>query len=373
MPRAEAVAAAREAVQRSRKRLHPGPGRGRAWPEDERSSGAGLSPGTEPRRGERPEPSGSRQYAGGRAGGRAGGAEHLPAAARRHEEERGEQHEEDEDPGPGDGSEPGRVGGGFFTEQDGERGARARLPWRERWGLALEERLPTWLRLRCGIEPKTLVALALVLLVAVGFAVHHFWTGRPQGVAVPSAAGAPQGGPTARSPGGASPGPGSGGVPAASTSASPGKRLVVDVSGKVRDPGVHRLPAGSRVTDALEAAGGLRKGADTSGLNRARLLVDGEQIVVGKPGKGGAAAPPGATAGGGASTGAASGGPAAPISLSAATPEQLETLPGVGPVLAQHIVDYRTEHGGFTSIDQLKEVNGIGEKRFADIKPKVTP
>ncbi|WP_342774977.1 ComEA family DNA-binding protein [Streptomyces reniochalinae] len=266
------------------------------------------------------------------------------------------------------------MGGGFFTEQDGERGAaRARLPWRERWGLALEERLPAWLRLRCGIEPKTLVALVLVLLVAVGFAVHHFWTGRPQGVAVPSAEGAPEGGPTARPPGGASPVPGSGGVAAASTSASPGKRLVVDVSGKVRDPGVHRLPAGSRVTDALEAAGGLRKGADTSGLNRARLLVDGEQIVVGKPGKGGAAAPPGATAGGGASTGAASGGPAAPVSLSAATPEQLENLPGVGPVLAQHIVDYRTEHGGFTTVDQLKEVNGIGEKRFADIEPKVTP
>ncbi|WP_369208379.1 helix-hairpin-helix domain-containing protein [Streptomyces sp. PU-14G] len=359
MPRAEAIAAAREAVHRSRDRLHPpSPDRGREWRADDRVGEAGRSPGPEPRRGAEPEPRMSRS--------RGGGAPHLLPATRQREEE-------DEEPGPGDGSEPGRVGGGFFVEQEGERGTRTRLPLRERWGLALEDRLPTWLRLRCGIEPKTLVALSLVLLVAVGFAVHHFWTGRPQGVAVPSAESAPAGDPTARPPGGGSPAPGSGGVPAASSSASPGKRLVVDVSGKVRDPGIHRLPAGSRVTDALEAAGGLRKGADTSGLNRARLLVDGEQIVVGKPGKGGAAAPPGAAGGGGASTGAASGGPAAPISLSAATPEQLETLPGVGPVLAQHIVDYRTEHGGFTSVDQLKEVNGIGEKRFADIKPKVTP
>ncbi|WP_137017255.1 ComEA family DNA-binding protein, partial [Streptomyces albus] len=65
--------------------------------------------------------------------------------------------------------------------------------------------------------------------------------------------------------------------------------------------------------------------------------------------------------------------PGTPISLSSATPEQLETLPGVGPVLAQHIVDYRTQHGGFTSVDQLKDVDGIGDKRFADIKPMVTP
>ena len=174
-----------------------------------------------------------------------------------------------------------------------------------------------------------------------------------------------------------------GAPPGAAGAASAGKRLVVDVSGKVREPGVHRLPSGSRVADALEAAGGLRPGADTNGLNRARLLVDGEQIVVGAPGKGSEGPQPGTpgpAAGQGAGSGAAaaSGGSAtgasgAPISLSSATPEQLETLPGVGPVLAQHIVDYRTEHGGFNSIDQLQEVNGIGDKRFADIKPQVTP
>ncbi|NSC21688.1 ComEA family DNA-binding protein [Streptomyces albus subsp. chlorinus] len=231
-----------------------------------------------------------------------------------------------------------------------------------------------WLRVRCGVEPKTLVALALVLLVAVGFAAYHFWTARPQGVAVPSAQGATEGASARPREGSGAPAV-AGGVPAASPGASSGKRLVVDVSGKVRDPGVHHLPAGSRVADALDAAGGLRKGADTSELNQARLLVDGEQIVVGEPGKGGAAAapPPGAASAGGAAAGGAGGASGAPVSLSSATPEQLETLPGVGPVLAQHIVDYRTEHGGFTSVDQLKEVNGIGEKRFADIQPQVTP
>ncbi|WSB79221.1 ComEA family DNA-binding protein [Streptomyces sp. NBC_01775] len=281
------------------------------------------------------------------------------------------------EPWQGEGGDAGRVGDGFFAEQRSEE----RLSLRERAGLALGERLPVWLRSRCGVEPKTLVALSLVLLVAVGFAVHHFWTGRPQPVAAPAEQ-------RPRGAGGPSPGfpssatsPVAGAPPGAGGAASSGKRLVVDVSGKVRKPGVRRLPSGSRVADALEAAGGLRPGADTSGLNRARLLVDGEQIVVGTPGKGKGGPQPGAPGpgpGSGSTAAAASGGSAAgpsgaPISLSSATPEQLETLPGVGPVLAQHIVDYRTEHGGFSSIDQLQQVNGIGDKRFADIKPQVTP
>ncbi|WP_307805264.1 ComEA family DNA-binding protein [Streptomyces spirodelae] len=271
------------------------------------------------------------------------------------------------------------MGGGFFTEQREEREepeqrdrVSGRLSLRERWGLALEERLPVWLRVRCGMEPKTLVALCLVLLVAVGFAVHHFWTGRPQEVAVPSAPSAPEGGASAPpTEGGASPALAAGGAAPGATGAASGKRLVVDVSGKVRNPGVRRLPAGSRVADALEAAGGVRKGADTKGLNRARLLVDGEQIVVGAPGGSQAAAGTGPGPAPGPAGGAGASG--APISLNSATKEQLETLPGVGPVLAQHIIDYRTEHGGFRSIDQLQDVNGIGEKRFADIKPQVTP
>ncbi len=144
--------------------------------------------------------------------------------------------------------------------------------------------------------------------------------------------------------------------------------IVVDVSGKVRRPGIKRLPAGSRVADALRAAGGVRPGTSTQGLNRARLLVDGEQVVVGGPTPAGAV--PGTTGAGGPAAGAA---PAAPVSLNTATADQLDTLPGVGPVLAQHIIEYRTQHGGFRAVDELREVNGIGESRFADLRNLVRP
>ncbi|WP_309237938.1 ComEA family DNA-binding protein [Streptomyces albidus (ex Kaewkla and Franco 2022)] len=236
-----------------------------------------------------------------------------------------------------------------------------------RLSLAVRERLPLWVQLRCGVELKTLLALALVLLVAIGFAVHHFWTGRPEAVRAPGARGAP----AASVP----PDVGAGGRTAKSGAHEvAGKRLVIDVAGKVRKPGIYRLPNGSRVADALESAGGVRPGTDVSGLNRARRLVDGEQIVAGGAPAGGGVEGEGASAGavpggGGAGSGASRG----TVSLSSATAEQLETLPGVGPVLAQHILEFREQHGGFTSVDQLQDVNGIGERRFADIKPKVTP
>ncbi|AQU71182.1 DNA-binding protein [Streptomyces niveus] len=229
----------------------------------------------------------------------------------------------------------------------------------------MRDRLPVWVRLRCGLEPKTLAALTVVLVVAAVLAAQHFWSGRPQPVSAPE---------TVREEVAATgstrePGP-SPGAPPSAAAESPAKRVVIDVSGKVRSPGVHRLPAGSRVTDALRAAGGVKPGADLTGLNRARVLVDGEQVVVGGP------APPGQVAPGGGTPGQGVGGagPAgAPVSLSTATVEQLDTLPGVGPVLAQHIIDYRTEHGGYRSVDELREVNGIGERRFADIEPRVRP
>jgi competence protein ComEA len=158
------------------------------------------------------------------------------------------------------------------------------------------------------------------------------------------------------------------GVPAV-PSATPSAEIVVDVSGKVREPGILRLPAGARVADALRAAGGVRPGVSTEGLNRARFLVDGEQVVVGAPA--GAVAPAGPAAG--RLPGATGTGPAAPVSLNTATAEQLDTLPGVGPVLAQHIIDYRTQHGGFRSVDELREVNGIGDSRFTDLRDLVRP
>ncbi|WP_431306307.1 helix-hairpin-helix domain-containing protein [Streptomyces abyssalis] len=281
--------------------------------------------------------------------------------------------------GAGRHDEPGRDdgpgGGAAARGQGASAGTGAPLATGDRARLALRERLPLWVQLRCGIEPRTLLALAVVLVVAVGFAVHHFWTGRPEAVRAPAAEGAPAG--PADVPGADGRAPGTG----RDSGRLSGKRLVVDVGGKVRKPGVHRLPSGARVADALEAAGGVRPGTDLSGLNRARRLVDGEQIVAGAPAapSTGSGAVPGA-GGGGADGGrvggaASSGGPAQGglVSLSSATVAQLETLPGVGPVLAQHIVEYREEHGGFTSVDQLQEVNGIGDRRFADIKPKVSP
>ncbi|MCX5334155.1 ComEA family DNA-binding protein [Streptomyces sp. NBC_00140] len=263
----------------------------------------------------------------------------------------------DADFGPDAGPAP--VGWADVPPATGDRRVRA--------GLALRERMPVWLQVRCGLERRSVVALAVVLVVAAGFAVQHFWAGRTQAVRAPEVVAAPFAERSAEAGPGASAGaPGAVGSPVA--------EIVVDVGGKVRDPGVHRLPAGSRVADALRAAGGVRPGTDTEGLNRARFLIDGEQVVVGGPAAPGAG--PGGTAGGGpvGSAGSVPGaGPAAPVPLNTATVDQLDTLPGVGPVLAQHIVDYRTQHGGFRSVDELREVNGIGERRFADLRNLVRP
>ncbi|MFI0778188.1 helix-hairpin-helix domain-containing protein [Streptomyces sp. NPDC021212] len=235
---------------------------------------------------------------------------------------------------------------------------------RDRMRLALRERLPLWLQLRCGMELRTVAALAVALVVAVAFAVYHFWSGRPQTVQAPE----PE-------PPRAAAGPTAG---VRATVGAGGRSVVVDVTGKVRRPGLRQLPSGARVADAIKAAGGARPGADTSGLNRARPLVDGEQIVVGVPANQAPAnpAPTGPAPGPGPGPGSGPA-PAAPpggtISLNSATAEQLDTLPGVGPVLARHILDYRTQHGGFRSIDELREVNGIGDRRFADLRPLVQP
>ncbi|MBM7058988.1 ComEA family DNA-binding protein [Streptomyces sp. RHZ10] len=245
---------------------------------------------------------------------------------------------------------------------------------------AVRERLPSWVRLRCGMAPRTPVVLGLVLLAAVAVATVHFWSVRPQAVRAPepvadeAAASALPPDPLRSGVPDPVPRPAAGKPPVAGGTGS--GQIVVDVSGKVHRPGVRRLPAGSRVADALEAAGGVRAGTDLTGLNRARVLVDGEQVAVGLP-----PGPPvtGATGGGGVGPGPAGGppggaaGPSAPLSLNTATAEQLETLPGVGPVLAQHMIDYRTENNGFRSVDELRQVNGIGDRRFADLQPLVRP
>ncbi|WAX80112.1 ComEA family DNA-binding protein [Streptomyces sp. KMM 9044] len=245
--------------------------------------------------------------------------------------------------------------------------------------LALRERLPLWVRTRCGLERRSVVALSVLLVLAVGFAAQHFWAGRTQPVRAPEVVGAavPRAGDGAGSTPvtsagavGEAPGTSAGSGTAMAGTALP--EIVVDVGGKVRDPGVHRLPAGSRVADALRAAGGVRPGTRTDGLNRARFLVDGEQVIVGGPPPTGAGAGQAPAAGGPAGV-APGAGPATPVSLNTATLDQLDGLPGVGPVLARHILDYRTRNGGFRSVDELREVNGIGDRRFADLKNLVRP
>jgi competence protein ComEA len=164
----------------------------------------------------------------------------------------------------------------------------------------------------------------------------------------------------------ASPVSGAAATPSGTPSASSGT-VTVDVAGKVRRPGVATLPAGSRVVDALRRAGGARGGVDLSGLNLARVLVDGEQILVGRTK---AAAPPGGLAASASTTAPPATGTL--VNLNTATSEQLDTLPGVGPVTAQKILQWRAAHGAFSAVDELLEVDGIGEKTLADLAPLVT-
>lgn len=140
-------------------------------------------------------------------------------------------------------------------------------------------------------------------------------------------------------------------------------QLYVDVVGAVRRPGLYRLRTGARVADAVTRAGGPTRKAELELLNLAALVADGEQVVVPRQGGiGGSAAVSGAPS---AATG--------PVHLNSATLEQLDALPGVGPVTAQKIVDYRTQHGGFGSVDELDAVPGIGPARLADLRPLVAP
>jgi competence protein ComEA len=139
---------------------------------------------------------------------------------------------------------------------------------------------------------------------------------------------------------------------AASSTASSGY-LLVAVSGKVRRPGLVRLPVGSRVADAIDAAGGVLPGTDLSQVNLAKKVSDGELIAIGLP------AVSGPSAGG-------------PVNLNTATLDQLQTLPGVGPVLAQRIIDYREQHGGFATVADLQKVSGVGDARYNDLKNRVT-
>jgi competence protein ComEA len=142
----------------------------------------------------------------------------------------------------------------------------------------------------------------------------------------------------------------------------PARVALVHVAGAVRSPGVYRLREGERIKDAVRRAGGARAGADLNAINLAAKVADGQQVVV--PRRGAAGAAPAGAAG-------PAGPPAAPISLNTATAEQLDTLDGVGPATASKILEYRRQHGGFRSIDDLGEIPGIGPKRLAALRGKV--
>jgi competence protein ComEA len=141
-----------------------------------------------------------------------------------------------------------------------------------------------------------------------------------------------------------------------------GADVVVDVAGAVRRPGVYRLPAGARVIDAIERAGGADGSALVEAINRAARLTDGQQVVV--PARGAA---------GSVAVGAGPAPEGGPISLGSATLEQLDTIDGIGPVTAQKILEFRDRHGGLASVDQLDEVSGIGPATMESLRARLQP
>ncbi|MEU4197954.1 ComEA family DNA-binding protein [Kribbella sp. NPDC026611] len=177
-------------------------------------------------------------------------------------------------------------------------------------------------------------------------------TGQPGNLSTPGSTGQPGTGPS---------------NPTQPSSGGPQAVVVVDVAGKVRRPGLVRAPTGSRVADVLALAGGPLPGVDLTTLNLARQVTDGEQILVGLPNAPPPTHPPGSSTTNSSPTPAATD----PVNLNTATLDQLDALPGVGPVLAQRILDYRTQNGPFTTIDQLQEVPGVGPKKFDSLKPHV--
>jgi competence protein ComEA len=242
----------------------------------------------------------------------------------------------------------------------GRTAAGARSAWDEpphglgRW-------LPaSWLAARWDPGGWGAIGLAVVAALAAVAAAVGVWAGRPVAEAVPPlpvVAAAASGRATALPSAAAVPGS----VPAS------GGPVVVNVAGKVRRPGLVTMKEGARVGEAVDAAGGALPDVDLTPLNLAARVVDGQQILVG------VAAPPGAAAPGPSSASPAGAAPApgGKLDLNAAGLEQLDGLPGVGPVMAKKILDWRTQNGRFTAVEQLREIPGIGDARFGTLRDLV--
>ncbi|MDN7120719.1 ComEA family DNA-binding protein [Nocardioides sp. ChNu-153] len=281
---------------------------------------------------------------------------------------------DEEDPEPGDAGPPALPVPGRHAARAG-----ASVPV---VGVPRVLAVPDGLRGRVAVGPAQVAVLAVVAAVALAVLAWWVLASRPTEVAAPRAATtevagtpmAPAEGAAATAPAGtASGGAGTADPTAPGTTGAATGELVVHVAGRVARPGIVVLPVGSRVADAVEAAGGAPPDVDLTGVNLARLLVDGEQVLVGVEG---VPAPTGAQPGGGAA-GGAGGAPGAPgagglVNLNTADEAALDTLPGVGPVTAQAIVEWRASNGGFTSVDELVEVDGIGEATLARLAPLVT-
>lgn len=203
------------------------------------------------------------------------------------------------------------------------------------------------------LAPAHVVALLVLASCACAGLVALWWTARP---ASPASTAAP--GLAFMSP-----------APTAQQSSAASGPVIVHVSGAVRREGVHELSPGSRVVDAIEAAGGARRSARTEQLNLARTLRDGEQIHL--PDAADLRAASGTASGPGTASGGGAGSPG-PVNLNHASATELEELPGVGPVLAERIIAHRDTNGGFTAVEDLMQVSGIGEKTFAALKDLVT-
>ena len=256
----------------------------------------------------------------------------------------------------GDGGRPDRPGDesdSAFWGDDRPRRRPGRAPSAlERWADLVRSH---------SFEVRGTVAIVVLVALVAGFV--WFRVGSAASDAAPGAVrtstAATQSKPATRR---ASP---SAGPASVATTRGRGATMFVHVAGAVQKPGVIELPVGARVIDALDAVGGALADADLDRLNLAAKVVDGQQILVPKLGQ---PLPSGASG----TSGAATGGVTGPVNLNTASATELETLPGIGPVLAAAIVSERERRGGFRSVNELRQVRGIGEARFTDLKPLVT-